>query len=78
MKLGFNSNSTQEPWLWTRYHLATISDANLHLKAYHPNYKRPTNQKGVFGDDLSNLVKDQQIIQRFFQIFTTGLIDFWQ
>ncbi|PKK55907.1 hypothetical protein RhiirC2_751918, partial [Rhizophagus irregularis] len=54
------------PWLWTRYHLATISDANLHLKAYHPNYKRPTNQKGVFGDDLSNL------------IFTTGLIDFWQ
>ncbi|GBC14007.1 hypothetical protein RIR_jg16083.t1 [Rhizophagus irregularis DAOM 181602=DAOM 197198] len=73
MKLDFNSNSTQEPWLWTHYHLVMITDVNLHLKAYHPNYKRPTNQRGVFGDDLSNLVN-----QRFFQIFTTGLIDFWQ
>jgi hypothetical protein len=38
----------------------------LALKNLSPNYKRPTTQRGVFGDDLSNLVKDENELNKLF------------
>lgn len=38
----------------------------LALKTLSPNYKKPSNQRGVFGDDLSNLVQEENELNKLF------------